>query len=287
MVDIHEANRRMWERHATRWKTRREDDWRRCVTDPTVGLERNSLELIDRFVGALTERKVCVLGSGDNYAVFALAGMGAQVTSVDFSEQQLQIAAERATELGLDIEFLQADITELDSIESNTFDFVCSTNGVMVWIATPEKYYGQVQRILQPGGVFMSYDIHPFQRPWSNHPETFLMVKPYTHTGPIERYYHPESGETYTQPSEIPSDQREAVWSVYNFHWTLSHLLKALMKSGLQLLYIQEDAEVDAAFWQNRQGPNIGTVNAVNATNWQENHRAGLPMWLTLIARKR
>jgi SAM-dependent methyltransferase len=276
----------MWEHHAARWKIRRNDDWRRCVTDPSVGLERNTLELIDRFVGALAGKRVCVLGSGDNYAVFVLAGMGAQVTSVDFSEHQLQIAAERADELGLDIEFQQADITELDAIEANTYDFVLSTNGVMVWIATPEQYYAQVQRILKPGGVFLSYDIHPFQRPWSNHPEPFQMVKPYTHTGPIERYYHPESGETYSQPSEIPSGQREAVWSVYNFHWTLSQLLNALKRSGLHLLYLQEDTEVDAAFWQIRKGPNIGTVNAENATNWQENPRAGLPMWLTLVAQK-
>ena len=34
--------------------------------------------------------QVCVIGSGDNYAAFALAGLEAAATSTDISEQQLK-----------------------------------------------------------------------------------------------------------------------------------------------------------------------------------------------------
>ena len=44
------------------------------------------------------------------------AGMGAQVTSVDISQTQLDIAAGRARELGLAINFVRADVTDFDWI---------------------------------------------------------------------------------------------------------------------------------------------------------------------------
>src|SRR5215471_11031463 len=40
-------------------------------------------------------KKVAVLGSGDNQVVFALAGMGAVVTSIDISQQLIEIALTR------------------------------------------------------------------------------------------------------------------------------------------------------------------------------------------------
>jgi len=168
MVDFHEANRRRWDHAASNYKERCGDGWRRCLDDPTLGLPGNILPLLESFVGSLSGKRVCVLASGDNWAAFVLAGLSAYVTSVDFSQEQLNIAAERAIGLGLDIEFIQADVTKLTPIKANQFDFACSTNGVMVWIATPEKYYTEVYRILKPDGVFISYDIHPFQRPWND-----------------------------------------------------------------------------------------------------------------------
>src|SRR4030042_1075709 len=53
--------------------------WRRCPTEPGLVLSARELELLRDVRG----RRACVLGSGDNQVVFALAGLGARVTSVD------------------------------------------------------------------------------------------------------------------------------------------------------------------------------------------------------------
>ncbi len=284
MVDFHEANRIRWEHAASRYEDWRGDGWRRCLDEPTLGLERNTLQLIDRFVGSLSGKRVCVLASGDNYSAFALAGLGAHVTSVDFSQEQLNIATERAKELGLEIEFIQADVTEPTPIKANQFDFVCSTNGVMVWIATPRKYYTEVYRILKPNGVFISYDIHPFQRPWNDYPEPFQMEKTYFETGPIESQYDPDSVESHTQYDEGPSEKHSNLLPVFNFHWTISDLLNAIIKSGLELQYIEEELDTNPAFWHD---PVDQKVSDTNPTDWQQNPRVGLPAWLTLVAQKR
>lgn len=284
MTDFHEANRIRWEHAASRYEDWRGDDWRRCPDEPTLGLEGNTLQLIDRFVGSLSGKRACVLASGDNYAAFALAGLGAQVTSVDFSQEQLNIAAGRAKELGLEIEFIQADVTELTSIKANRFDFVCSIRGVMVWIATPGKYYAEVYRILKPDGVFISYDIHPFQRPWNDYPEPFRMIKPYFETGPIESKYHPDTVESHTRYDEVLPEKQSDLLPAFNFHWTISDLLNAMIESGLELKYIEEELDTDPVFWHD---PADWKISDTNPTDWQQNPRVGLPAWLTLVAQKR
>ncbi len=67
-----------------------------------------------------------------NYAAFALAGCGARVTSVDISQRQLDVAADRARRLGLHIAFVRADAARLVELAAGTFDIVTSTNGFFV-----------------------------------------------------------------------------------------------------------------------------------------------------------
>jgi len=283
MVDFHEANRIRWEHAAPSYKNRRGDGWRKCLDDPTIGLEGNTLQLIDRFVGNLFGKRACVLASGDNWAAFALAGLGAHVTSVDFSQEQLNIAAIRSKELGLTIEFIQADITELTSIKANQFDFACSIRGVMVWIASLEKYYSEVFRILKPNGVFILYDIHPFGRPWNDYPEPLQMKKTYFETGPIESQYNSDTVESHTQYSEVSCEKQSNLLPVYNFHWTISDLLNAMIENGLELQHIEEAPDTTPEFWYE---PSDHKVTNTDPTDWKQNPRVGLPVWLTLVAKK-
>ena len=72
------------------------------------------------FVNNIEGKEVCVLGSGDNEVAFALVGLGGWVTSVDFSQRRLDIAANRASQLGLQLSFLQADVTDLSALPSSS-----------------------------------------------------------------------------------------------------------------------------------------------------------------------
>ena len=112
MNEIHEANRANWNDYAEEYKERSDKQgvWDKCHLDPTLALFPSEIEAL----GDVNGKKICVLGSGNNCEVFALAGMGADVTSVDISEAQLRIAEERAEILGLTISFVRADVTDLD-----------------------------------------------------------------------------------------------------------------------------------------------------------------------------
>ncbi len=188
MNRIHEANRQLWNDQVATWEERsnREGRWHRCHKDPDLAFEGGALQLIQTVCGRLSNKKACVIGSGDNMAAFALAGLGAQVTSTDISEEQLATGSRRAEQLSLSISFVRSDAACQESLADSSFDLVCSTNGFFVWIADLEAVFGEVVRILKPGGSYVYFDVHPFQRPWKDQAIAVEMEKPYWSTGPFQ-----------------------------------------------------------------------------------------------------
>jgi hypothetical protein len=108
---FHEANRRRWDAASASWASRADarGTWRKCHLDASLAL--HSAEL--KWLGDIAGKSVAVLGSGDNQVVFALSGLGAKVTSVDISGQQIEVARRRAAALGLTVDFVQADVVDL------------------------------------------------------------------------------------------------------------------------------------------------------------------------------
>lgn len=266
MNKMNQANRHYWDALASRWQTLRDQDqlWRECVKHPQLAFEGEALAMIHKYVGDLQGQRALVIGSGDNYVAFALAGLGMQVTSSDISSHQLEIARQRAGQLGLKIEFVSTDAAELTGIEDNFFDLVCSSNGFFVWITEPAEVFRQVRRVLKPGGFYIFYDVHPFLRPWKNQTRPLEMEKPYSVTGPFE-----EHGEN----EEVS----------YECHWRLSDLLNPLLDAGLVLRQIAESPAQDARFWE---GHAYTPGHDQSLLDWRVNPRAGLPVWLTVTAQK-
>jgi 2-polyprenyl-3-methyl-5-hydroxy-6-metoxy-1,4-benzoquinol methylase len=110
---FHEANRRRCDAGSVSWAHHADmrGIWRKCHRDPALALHPAELKWLSDVSG----KSVAVLGSGDNQVVFALSGLGAKVTSVDISERQLDIARSRATTLGLDVDFVRADVVDLST----------------------------------------------------------------------------------------------------------------------------------------------------------------------------
>ena len=261
MNKIHEANRRCWNNEAVIWEERlnREDRWHRCHKEPELAFEGEALETIREMVGNLRNKQACVIGSGDNVASYALAGLGMEVTSTDISEERLKLAADRAEALGVSIDFVRADAASLGFAANATFDLVCSTNGFFVWIADLSAVFREVSRILKPSGTYVFYDIHPFLRPWKNQAMPIEMEKPYWETGPF----------------------RGSVDESYEFNWTLADLLNPLAQSGLIFKKVIESPAQNSEFWQ-ESNDTSGTDESL--LDWKLNPRAGLPVWLTVAA---
>src|SRR5215211_5794434 len=106
MMKPHEANQAFWDASTGWWKEKEDQRglWMKAHKEPSLVLSQAEMPFVKDVAG----KDVCVLGSGDIEVAFALAGLGGHVTSIDISERRLDVAADRARTLGLQLTFLQA-----------------------------------------------------------------------------------------------------------------------------------------------------------------------------------
>ena len=240
----------------------------RIAQDPANAFHRVTWDMIKKFFPDPRGKKICVPSSGDNHAAFAFASLGASVTSCDISENQLSSAVRVAAERGWDrsIEFVRADTMRLDGVPDGAYDLVYTSNGVHVWIDDLQGMYRNIFRVMKPGGVFIMYEIHPFQRPFD---EKARVIKPYDATGPFE------------SETEI------------TFGWRVMDIMNAITDSGLIVKRIEEmfaEKDYEQPFFIKYSD----IASGVRATreevdrmyDWRVNPMAALPNWISVAAVK-
>ena len=250
---MHTSNKNLWNRSAKLWGKRADDRglWRTCHEEPRLVLCDKVMEVLKGVSG----KRVCVLGSGDNEVVFAMAGLGARVTSVDISQAQLDIASGRTKKLGLDITFKQADVIDLRIFKDEEFNVVYTGGHVAVWVADLQKYYAEAVRILRPGGLFIVEEYHPFRRVWKESRDELVVASSYFERGPFE---HELSNDILYK---TPGDQKS-----YEFHWTVSDYINAILRTKCRILGVHEYGE--------------------GYEEWEDAPVRGLPEFLLIVAEK-
>jgi SAM-dependent methyltransferase len=245
-----------------------EKKMRRILESPKNAFHPTTWEVIEKNLPVLRGKKICVPSSGDNHAAFAFALLGAQVTSCDLSEKQLENAERVARQYGLEksIEFSCEDTMRLDGIADNTYDLVYTSNGVHVWIDNLNGMYRNIHRIMKPGGVYILYEIHPFLRPFD---DNLKVQKPYDSTGPFE--------------SDIE----------ITYHWRIMDILNAILGSGLTVKHMEEmfdEKDYDNPFWvpceELVKGETAAAEEVDRMYDWQVSPIAALPNWMCIAAQK-
>lgn len=104
--------------------------------------------------GIIQYGNVLELGCGAGRNALFMAQQGCAVTAVDLSEVALQWAKERASDQRLDIQFVQANLFNID-FPDNEYDFIYDA-GCFHHIAPHRRmqYVELVHRALKPGGYF-------------------------------------------------------------------------------------------------------------------------------------
>jgi SAM-dependent methyltransferase len=101
-------------------------------------------------------RKALEVGCGAGDQSLFLAQLGFDVTGVDISPTAIEWAKEKASNRGVNAQFLVGDVRDLSAIPDSSFDLVLDGNCWHFIIGEGRaRFLQSVYRVLRPGGLFL------------------------------------------------------------------------------------------------------------------------------------
>lgn len=220
MSDHHDSSTRSWDAAADDWVAHADtSDYQNLFLQPRM----------IALAGDVSGRRLLDLGCGEGAYSRALAGRGARVTGIDGSARLIEVARQRASDAGLDIDYRCVNASALDGIESGAFDLVVAS---MIFMNV-EDYDGAIReahRVLVPGGALCLSITHPcFSAPVSDwvggkgrHPQHFA----------VDRYFERIAWNDRIAPTfRTPTLRR---------HRPLEDYISGALRAGFALRVFQE-----------------------------------------------
>jgi len=116
------------------------------------------------FIATHPAGRALDIGCGTGTNAVTLARHGWRVTGVDFASRAIRRARRKAADLGLEIEFHTADVTDL-GILSGPYDYVLDIGCLFTFKESDRvRHARELSRLLRPQGDYMLYAWLP--RPW-------------------------------------------------------------------------------------------------------------------------
>jgi ubiquinone/menaquinone biosynthesis C-methylase UbiE len=98
-------------------------------------------------------KDVLEITCGGGQSAAYLAGMGARVTGVDFSSEQLAHARAFAESKKVQVRFIESNVEDLSMLEDSSFDIAFSAYA-LGFVEDIRRTFGEIRRVLRPGGLF-------------------------------------------------------------------------------------------------------------------------------------
>ena len=203
----------------------------------------------------------------------SLALDGANVTGVDFSEESIKIARKLQERLQVKSDFLCSNIYDLKDVLSGKYDIVYTSQGVLAWLKDIDKWGELINHFLKDNGIFYIMEIHPVKYIFDDTIENELVVKhPYFHAdSPVQ--WGDDDYPDYADQNYVPKH------CSYEWTWTLSDIVNALMKNGL---IIEQLNEYDTLFYNGLPG----MIQDERGWWYLEKYKGKIPYTFTIKARK-
>ena len=145
-----------------RWRALAEGGalYTRPMLDLDAGRARGWLDP-EGWLGELGGRRVLCLagGGGRESACFAL--LGAQVTVLDLSPEQLGRDRAAAAHYGTPVETMQGDMRDLSALHGSDFDLVWHSYSIN-FVPDARAVFREVARVVRPGGLYRLMCANPF-----------------------------------------------------------------------------------------------------------------------------
>ncbi|WP_349408923.1 class I SAM-dependent methyltransferase [Pseudalkalibacillus sp. SCS-8] len=207
------------------------------------------------FLDPLKGKSIAHLMGSNGIKGVAMSLLGADVTVVDFSQENAAFAKEVAAASDVPLTYEVADVLSLETKTNykGQFDYVVMELGVLHYFIDLKPLFRVIHQLLQPGGTFILQEFHP------------VSTKLITSKGKKHKvdgnYFDPTIKGRQVAYSKYAQDRNDTTEEVLQRKWTLGEVVTAVAQQGLVLELLKEE-------------PN------------QKIHDIGLPKTFTLVARK-
>lgn len=188
-----------------------------------------------KYMNNLKGKKVIHLLGSNGVKGTALALLGADVTVVDFSQENAMFANEVASAANVSLNYVVSDVFALNEAKyERQFDYVLMELGVLHYFITLEPLMKLVGKLLTSEGKFVLHEFHP------------ISTKLITSTGKKHKvtgdYFNPTlSYNTVAFSKHMPEDVQEELMQTVQRKWTIGELVTATASSGLQIEVLEEE----------------------------------------------
>jgi len=224
----------------------------------------------------LANKKVLCLASGGGQQSIAFALLGADVTIVDFSAEQLNRDKEAAGNYNKALRIVKSDMRDLSFSDDEYFDIVYHPYSIN-YIPEVHTVFREVSRVLKSGGYYDFMFHNPYVHGtwkdgcWGNKWETadLWKGKGYPIWQPYKDGYAIQTDDPYW--NFVNSDNEVVrLKSPQEYRHTMATIINSLIKQHLEILYFKE--EVNDSF-----NSEPGTC---------EHYTSCVPPWFYLFAQK-
>lgn len=233
------------------------------------GIVLDEIEL--REVGGVSGKTLLHLQCHIGTDTLSWARQGAVVTGVDFSAASIAAARQLAQETGLDATFIEAGVYDLPNVLEGQFDIVYTSRGVLCWLRDLDAWARVIAHFLKPGGLFYLMESHPM---WNAFEEIEM-----GELKPLYSYFHTAEPLHWEAEGDYADDTYTHETASYEWTWSISDILNALLKAGLRL---ESFNEYDRLFFKLFPG----MMPCIERWYHYPQYAGKLPWIFTLTARK-
>jgi SAM-dependent methyltransferase len=228
------ANRAAWDEVASLHAAQNMGKLRSAFAEP--GHVSLKAHLTDRLQAiGVAGKRVAQLCCNNGEELISVRNMGAgSCVGFDQSENFLEQARELAQIAGASdsVRFERTDIYDIGTGYDGQFDIVLTTVGVFGWMPDLPAFFSVIARLLKPGGILLSEEMHPVLLMYEKNPAggpsyaaySYFKKEPWKDTDGLDYY------------GGSPYDAKPA----YSFQHTMSGILMAGIDNGLTLRHMVE-----------------------------------------------
>ena len=224
-----------WARDLNRdaWNAGRYDAWVSAVGSPEaearalVADPAHKLRRLLPHLGEVAGQRICSIQGSNGRVAVALALLGAEVTVLDFGEDNRRYALELAASAGVEIDYRLGDVIEAGSLGLNSrFDAVVMELGILHYHQDLTRFFGVMADLAKDGGVLVLNEFHPVER------KLFQTIEGVPHD-----YFNAElvMGDVPNPTGEAKSLAKCALR-----YWTLGEIVTAVIAAGFRIEKLEE-----------------------------------------------